>query len=262
VKKYCLTILAILLIFAFIPGCGNKGQSAPVTSNSFDSGKNQEPSDAEKEIENAGEDLEKAMSALANPGWPTGKISNQIPEYPYGEVKNSGDFGDGEYVILISPTNKEELKNYFSLLENNGFTITDGDRGARLGTVAIRTQFNSSDTLQLIVSDVGTSTWPSLPGNLLPPDKGTLYGEVNITNLSDSDKASGNYYSAGFSLVDLTEEDCFAYVQKLADNGWSGGYDMVTKEMQFEGVTCDLMLQFVQFYDGEADFRLEAWAKQ
>lgn len=259
-KKYFITILAIFLIFTLIPGCGNKEQSAPASTNNSDSVKNQELTDTEKELEKAGEDLEEVLSVLATSGWPTGKISDKIPEYPYGEVKNSGDFGGGEYAILISPTNKDELKEYFNLLESQGFTITDGDQ-ARLGTLSLRFQFNSTDTLQMIVFDAGTSKWPSLPGDLLPPDKGTLYGEVDIVNLSDSDKASGNYYSAGFSLVDLTEEDCLAYVQKLADNGWSGGYDMVTKEMQFDGVTCDLMLQFVQFYDGQADFLLEAWKK-
>lgn len=252
-KKYFIVILAIFLIFALIPGCGDNSE------------KNQGPSEALNELEEAGEaleDLEEAMSFLANPGWPTGKISDKIPEYPYGEVTNSRDFGDGEYAITISPTNKEELEEYFNLLESQGFTITDAGRGARLGTVAIRTQFKSSDTLQLIVSDLGTSEWPAFPGELLPPDKGILYGEVHIPTLSDSDKASGHYYSASFTLVDLTEEDGYAFVDKQVDNGWSGGYDMASKEVQIDGVTCELMFQFVQYDDEQADFILEAWAKQ
>ncbi|AGA67764.1 hypothetical protein Desdi_0210 [Desulfitobacterium dichloroeliminans LMG P-21439] len=257
-KNYLIPLCTILLIFAFIPGCGEKEQTTPKDSSST-TGQAQETS-PQDELEKAGEDLEDVLSALATPGWPTGKISDKVPEYPYGEVKNSGDYGDGEYVILISPTNKDELKEYFNLLEGNGYTLSDGDR-ARLGTLALRFQFNSTDTLQMIVSDAGTSKWPSLPGDLLAPDKGTLDGDVDAVELSDAEKASGNYYSAGFTLVDLTEEDCLAYVQKQVDNGWEGGGDMATKEINIEGVTCDLMLQFVQFYDGQADFRLEAWAK-
>lgn len=247
-RKYLLLLLSLLLILAFIPGCGGKA----------DAEKNL--ADAEKELEEVAEDLEDALSVLASPGWPTGKIPDLIPEYPYGEVTNSGDFGDGEYVILISPTNEDELKEYHSLLESAGFAIIDGERGARQGTVALRFQFNTTDTLQIIVSDQGSSSWPSFPGDLLPPDKGTLYGEVHIPTLSDDDKASGNYYTASFSLVDLTEEDCYAYIQKLVDNGWSGGYDMVSKEVSIDGVLCNLTFQFVQYYDGQGDFNLAAWA--
>lgn len=253
-KKYLISIIALLLIFAFIPGCGNKAATPPANeaSNTPAAGT---PILSDKESQ----DLENALEALATSGWPTGKISDKVPEYPYGEVKNSGDYGGGEYAILISPTTKDEYKDYLTLLEGEGYTISSENDEARLGTLALRFQFNTSDTLQIIVSEAGSAEWPSFPGDLLPPEKGTLYGEVHIPNLTDSDKANGNYYTAGFSLVDLTEEDCYAYIQKQAENGWDVSYDMATKVIDFEGVTCTLSLQFVQFYDGQADFNLDAW---
>jgi len=63
-------------------------------------------------------------------------------------------------------------------------------------------------------------------------------------------------------LIDLTSEDCHAYIQKLVDSGWSGGDDMVFKDVVIDGVTCEVMLQFVQFGDGGADFLVDARAKQ
>lgn len=251
-KKYFILILSFLLIFAFLPGCSGTGQTPPAESDKANS-KNQ--TDTEK-------DLEKAMSALATPGWPTDKISDKIPKYPYGEVKNSGDFGDGEYVILVSPTNKDELKKYQAQLEAAGFTLTDGDNGARLGTLTLRFQFNTSDTLQIIAAEAKTGKWPSLPGGLLPPDKGTIMGDVEIMKIDAAEKAQGHYYYASFTLVDVTEEECKAFVQKQVANGWQDAGDgMATKEMAFDGVTCDLMFQFVQFYDGQGDFLVEAWKK-
>ncbi len=259
-KKYFIILLSLVLIIAFLPGCSSADKTPAPDSDKTQAESKEPPTDNNSQ-KNAEADLDKALSALATPGWPEGKISDKIPKYPYGEVKNSGDFGDGEYVILISPTNKDEYQEYLSLLEGQGFTLSDGDR-ARIGTLSLRFQFNTSDTLQVIVSDLGSGKWPTLPGDVLPPDKGTIMGEVDILNISADDKSQGHYYYAGFTLVDVTEEDCQAFVQKQVANGWEdAGGGMATKEVTFDGVTCDLMFQFVQFYDGQGDFTLEAWKK-
>jgi len=92
------------------------------------------------------------------------------------------------------------------------------------------------------------------------PDKGTLYGEVYIPEITDEDKANGSYYIANFSLADLTEEDCAAFIQKQVAGGWEDvGDNMARKEIIFEGVLCELYLQFVQFFNGQGDFSLDAW---
>lgn len=250
-RKILVILLASLLMITLLGGCGSDEKPSQDNSNTAQN----DSADLEG--------LEDALSALATPGWPTDKVSDKIPEYPYGEVKNSGDFGGGEYVILISPTNKEELKEYQNQLETEGFTIADGADSARLGTLSLRFQFNSSDTLQIIVAEAGSGNWPSLAGDLLPPDKGTLLGEVDILNIDEQEKAQGHYYYAGFSLVDVTEEDCYALVQKQIANGWEdAGGDMATKIIDFDGVTCELVFQFVQFYDGQGDFLLEAYKIQ
>jgi hypothetical protein len=256
-KKLIIILLCLVLGLWLFTGCGNNSASQPENKTPV----NDNEGFDEEEIDEAMEDLEEALSYLATPGWPEGKIPDVIPEYTYGEVTNSGDGGDGEYYILISPTNKDELAEYLALLEEEGFTVSDDDY-ARIGTVAIRFQFNSRDTLQMIVTDLGTSEWPKLLGDVLPPDAGTLYGEVYIPELSESDKEYGQYYTASFSLVDLTEEDCVAFIDKQVSAGWEGSYDMVFKDVTIDGVECQAMLQFVQYYDGQGDFILEAWKQQ
>jgi hypothetical protein len=62
--------------------------------------------------------------------------------------------------------------------------------------------------------------------------------------------------------VDLTEEDCVAFIDKQVSAGWEGSYDMVFKDVTIDGVECRAMLQFVQYYDGQGDFILEAWKQQ
>jgi uncharacterized protein (DUF3820 family) len=258
-KKLLIILLCLVLGLWLLTGCGNNDASKTDSSETPTTNKVDEPEEDE-ELEEEMANLEEALSYLATPGWPEGNIPDVVPEYTYGEVKNSGDGGDGEYYILISPTNEDELAEYLNLLEEQGFTVSDDDR-ARIGTVALNFQFNNSETLQIIVTDSGTSEWPELLGDVLPPDVGTLYGEAYITELSESDNEYGQYYSAGFTLVDLTEEDCIAFIEKQLPNGWEGSYDMVFKDVTIDGVACELMLQFVQYYDGEGDFLLEAWKK-
>lgn len=258
-KKILIILLCLILALSTLAGCSkNEKTGGPGNTKSP---QNSEGSEEEVELEEAMKNLDEALSQLAAPGWPKNNIPDAIPEYPYGDVKNSGDGGDGEYYILISPTNKDDLAEYLALLEEQGFTISDGDR-ARIGTLEINFQFNNSETLQMSVYDSGTSEWPELMGGVLPPDTGTLYGEIYIPELSESDNANGQYYSASFTLVDLTEEDCIAFMEKQMPNGWEGSSnDMISKEVTIDGVVCDLMLQFVQYYDGEGDFNLEAWKK-
>ncbi|HCX62727.1 MAG TPA: hypothetical protein DHU59_09850 [Clostridiales bacterium] len=253
-KKIITLALCLFLLLFSMTGCGG-GNAEQKTV--------QEPQkieEADKELEEAMNDLGEALSLLATPGWPKGKISDYVPEYPYGEVTNSGDGGDGEYFILISPTNEDELSEYLSLLENQGFTVS-GDDEARSGTLNIRFQFNTKETLQMIVFDVGTSDWPDFIGDVLKPEKGTIYDEAYIRKVSSDENSNGLYYSAGFSLIDLSEEDCYEYIARHSDNGWRESGDMAFKDVTIDGIECELMLQFVQYYDGVADFLIEAWRK-
>lgn len=259
-KKFLLLFLCLILGMWLLTGCGNNNES-PIDNDEDAAVGEVDEAIEDEELEEAMVDLEEALSYLATPGWPEGNIPDVIPEYPFGEVKNSGDGGDGEYYILISPTDKDELAEYLTLLEEQGFTVSDDDR-ARIGTVAINFQFNNKETLQMSVTDSGSSEWPKFLGDVLPPDVGTLYGEAYIPELSESDNEYGQYYSASFTLVDLTEEDCIAFIEKQIPNGWEGSYDMIFKDVTIDGVVCELMLQFVQYYDGEGDFLLEAWKKQ
>jgi len=252
-KKIITLALCLFLLLFSMTGCGGNAEQKSV----------QEPQkieEADKELEEAMDDLGEALSLLATPGWPKGKISDDVPEYPYGEVTNSGDGGDGEYFILISPTNGDELAEYLSLLEDKEY-IVSGDDEARLGTLNIRFQFNTKETLQMVVYDAGTSEWSGFLGDVLNPEKGIMYDEPYIMVIDDDEKSSGHYYSASFSLIDLTEEDCYEYISRHSDNGWRESGDMAFKDVTIDGVECELMLQFVQYYDGVADFLIEGWKK-
>ncbi len=254
-KKIAFVLCLFLLLFS-ITGCS--GNSEKKTA---DEPKNVEASGVnDKESEEAMEDLGEALSMLATPGWPKGKISDDVPEYPYGEVTNSGDGGNDDYLILISPTNEDELSEYMSLLEDKGFVVS-GDDEARLGTLNIRFQFNNKDTLQMSVLDEGSSEWPGFIGDVLKPEKGTLYGEAYVQEITSGDKDNGQYYSASFSLIDLTEENCYEYIARHSENGWRESGDMAFKDVTIDGVECELMLQFYQYDDGVADFLIEAWKK-
>lgn len=259
-KKILIALLCLVLALSIFAGCTKNEETG--SPGSTGNPQADEGGEEAGELEEAMKNLDEALSQLATPGWPKDNIPDAIPEYPYGEVKNSGDGGDGEYYILISPTDKDDLAEYLALLEEQGFTVSGDDR-ARIGTLEINFQFNSSETLQMSVYDSGTSEWPELLGGVLPPDTGILYGDAYIPELSESDNANGQYYSASFTLADLTEEDCVAFMEKQIPSGWEGSsYDMISKEVTIDGVVCELMLQFVQYYDGEGDFNLEAWKKQ
>ena len=99
-KKLIIILLCLVLGLWLFTGCGNNSASQPENKTPV----NDNEGFDEEEIDEAMEDLEEALSYLATPGWPEGKIPDVIPEYTYGEVTNSGDGGDGEYYILISPT--------------------------------------------------------------------------------------------------------------------------------------------------------------
>ncbi len=258
-KKIISLALCLFLVLFMITGCSGNTDEKAVKEPSKIEDSNIDVND--EELDEAMEELSDALSMLATAGWPKGKIPDEIPEYPYGEVTNSGDGGDNDYFILISPTNKDELAEYLSLLKDQGFTISSGEDEARLGTVSIHFQFNGKEHLQMVVYDLGNADWSGFIGGVLKPEKGTLYGEPYIPTLTADDNDYGQYYTASFSLVDLTEDDCYEYIARHSDNGWRESGDMAFKDVTIDGVECELMLQFVQYYDGQADFLLEAWKK-
>ena len=182
-----------------------------------------------------GKTLEGALQGygLTVPGWPEGKIPSDIPPYTQGRVVNSGGSED-EYMILVE-TNRDELQEYLKELEDVGWYV-DYDRSypsSRLRNITLQFQFNSSTMLQMTVYVRKLGPWPAdqLPADIVPPEKGTLIGEVQIFGLDDD----GIQYVVRYDYDGLTDADVSDYVAKLIERGWSGDEYQLYKDVEWNG---------------------------
>ena len=198
--------------------------------------------------------LERALEGggLTVEGWPEGKVPAEIPEYKKGKVVNSGG-GEEEYTILVE-TNREELKEYLDQLESFGWYVDRDDRFpmARNKNISLNFQFNSKTLLQISVYVQKQGSWPmdELPSDIFPPDKGTLVGEVVISDIGEKDDV---VYNITYDFDGLSNEDVVEYMQKLINKGWQGDEYMVSKIVEWKGNRFEASIEVME-YEGVISF--------
>ncbi len=215
-----------------------------------------EAMDALENITNIiGEDiLGKALQGggLIVEGWPEGKVPAEIPEYEKGKVVNSG--GDAEEYTIFVETNGEELKAYLDQLESLDWYVDRDDTFpmARKKNISLDFQFNSKILLQISVYVQKQGSWPGdeLPSDIFPPDKGTLVGEVVISDIGEKDDV---VYNITYDYEGLSNEDVVEYMQKLINKGWQGDEYMVSKIVEWKGNRFEASIEVME-YEGVISF--------
>lgn len=274
VKKCCkylfvvVTTLLLICMSVSLAGCSLSGKAAgdekAVVKDALEKVKNavenqdkgNEAMDALEGIsDKIGEDaLDKMLEGgdLTVKGWPEGKIPAEIPEYKKGEVVNSGGYEE-EYTILVE-TERKELEEYLDQLEGSGWYVTRDDRFpmARNKNISLNFQFNSKTLLQISVYEQKQGSWPAdeLPSDIFAPEKGTLVGEVVISDIGER-KDSAYYFT--YDYEGLSNEDVGKYMQKLIDKGWQGDEYMVSKIVEWNGNKFEASIEAME-YEGMMSF--------
>ncbi len=165
--------------------------------------------------------------SLTREGWPADKISSDIVEYTMGEVVNSGGT-ESDFTILVDNTSEEDLNEYLLLLENNGW-YTSSDY-AEKKNVSLYFQFNAENLLQISVYTQHLGTWPSdkVPADIVPPEKGILIGDVEISGDTDA-------YYISFEYSGLSEDDVRQYMESYLERGWTGDEYYIRKNINWKG---------------------------
>ena len=246
----------------FLAGCGSSGKAAKdakaVAKDAVETVKKavdiqdegDKAMDAPEDISDViGRDaLDKALEGggLTVEGWPEGKIPDEIPEYKKGKVVNSGGYAE-EYTILVE-TEEEELKEYLDQLEGLGWYVDRDDRFpmARNKNISLNFQFNSKTLLQISVYVQKQGSWPAdeLPSDIFPPDKGTLVGEVVISDIGEREDVA---YNITYDYEGLSIEDAGEYMQKLIDKGWQGDAYMVSKIVEWKGNRFEASIEVMEY---------------
>ena len=252
----------------FLAGCGSSGKAAKdakaVVKDAVETVKKavdiqdegDKAMDAPEDISDViGRDaLDKALEGggLTVEGWPEGKIPDEIPEYKKGKVVNSGGYAE-EYTILVE-TEEEELKEYLDQLEGLGWYVDRDDRFpmARNKNISLNFQFNSKTLLQISVYVQKQGSWlgDELPSDIFPPDKGTLVGEVVISDIGEKDDV---VYNITYDYEGLSNEDVVEYMQKLINKGWQGDEYMVSKIVEWKGNRFEASIEVME-YEGLISF--------
>ena len=212
--------------------------------------KGNEAMDAPEGISNMiGEDvLSRALKGggLTVEGWPEGKIPSEIPEYKKGKVVNSGGYEE-EYTILVE-TEREELKEYLDQLEGSGWYVDRDDRFpmARNKNISLNFQFNSKTLLQISIYVQKLGSWPvdELPSDIFPPDKGTLVGEVVISDIGEREDVA---YNITYDYEGLSIDDAGEYMQKFIDKGWQGDAYMVSNIVEWKGSRFEASIEVMEY---------------
>jgi hypothetical protein len=269
--KYFFIIVAALLLISMsvlFTGCNLFGKPAgnkkAAVKDAPEKAKNTiDTKDEDNEIMDAlegisdmieGDVLERVLEGggITVEGWPEGKIPAEIPEYKKGKVVNSGG-SEEEYTILVE-TNREELKEYLDQLESFGWYVDRDDRFpmARNKNISLDFQFNSKTLLQISIYVQMQGSWPGdeLPPDVFPPDKGTLVGEVVISDVGEREDF---IYYITYDYEGLSNEDVGEYMQKLIDKGWQGDEYMVSKIVEWKGSRFEASIEVME-YQGVISF--------
>ncbi|NLO39556.1 MAG: hypothetical protein GX115_08820 [Ruminiclostridium sp.] len=186
-------------------------------------------------------------------GWPGESIPAEIPEYPKGDVVNSGGTPD-DYAILVDNTTEEDLDEYMQTLKEKGW-YTSSDYASK-GNITLHFQFNGKNFLQITVYVEKLGSWPAdkLPAEIVPPDKGMQIGDVEINDISDGAAA----YYITFEYSGLSEDDVREYMQSYLDKGWGGDQYMVKRTIKWKGKQFEVDME--PYYDGgNVSFTFNLW---
>ena len=188
---------------------------------------------------------------LTKEGWPVESIPEELPEYTEGEIVNSGGSAD-DFTILVDNTDDDALDNYMDKLKDAGWIVTidnDDQKEAALGPYTLSFQWNGPGFLQINLMIIEQGSWPydELPPDLIPPETGTLVGEISIQK--DDDRM---YFVYTFDGID--EDAAVDYMMMLIDNGWKGDDMFVSKTFEWNGKKHKASIELYETIESRSSF--------
>lgn len=202
-------------------------------------------------IEGMGDISSLTGGLLSKEGWPSGSVPEELPEYTEGEIVNSGGSAD-DFTILVDNTDDDALDNYMGKLKDAGWIVTidnDDQKEAVSGPYTLSFQWNGPDFLQINLMTIEQGSWPydELPPDLIPPETGTLVGEISIEQYDDS-----MYFVYTFDGLD--EDAAAGYMMMLIDNGWEGDDMFVRKIVEWNGKKYKATIELYETIETRSSF--------
>lgn len=198
------------------------------------------------------------MSSMLENSWPTDALPSELPEYAEGEYVNSGGSAD-DYYVLVENTDQDALDRYLAALNAAGWIVSTStnDGIAMLGVYEVVFGWRNSDAthLQINVRTALAGQWlyDDIPPDILPPETGTLATAMTLEG-SDED---GRYIS--FTMDGMDEAEAMDYFQLLVENGWSGEYPMVFKDIDWNGKRYSASIAIYEIVDTRSIFSCDLW---
>jgi len=188
---------------------------------------------------------------LPKTGWPSEHVPKELPEYTGGEIANSGGFVD-DFYIFVDETDDDALNNYINKLKKNGWIVTrdyDDEKEAVLGPHTLYIRWNSEDSLQMNLMTVKQGSWPydKLPPDLIPPETGTLVGEISIQEYDDI-----TYFVYTYDGID--SDAAAEYMKMLIDNGWEGDSTYISKTFEWNGKKYSASVEIYETIETRSSF--------
>lgn len=246
-KKLILALFSCILIAALMSGCGGKPEAKAVEE--------QAAEDTQKAVDNAME----VMETLTNKEWPADKVPSEIPEYTGGEIANSG--GDSkDFIIKISKTDEEALSEYLGKLKDEGWSVEEGRESiATKGIYELRFNWQGDDHIQMNIYTTELGAWPAdkLPADVIPPEEGTLIGDVELI-----ESVPGQIWYTNYTYDGVNEEKAKDYMDMLISKGWSGDSYMVTKDVEWDGKKYNASIEVYETDDNSSTFTLNLGLSQ
>lgn len=109
---------------------------------------------------------------------------------------------------------------------------------------------NTELQISIQVGEFGSWPYDKLPAEIIPPDKGTLVGEVELT---DTSSVTSETYSIIYDFDGLTDADVEQYIQQLIQNGWKGDVYMVKRVVEWKGKQYNISIEPMK-YEGLTSF--------
>jgi len=196
---------------------------------------------------------------LPKSGWPSGSVPRELPEYTDGEIINSGGSAD-DFTILVRNTDAEALDNYMNKLKEAGWIVTmdyDEQKKAVLGPYSLTIQTSgqgSSLSINIITAEQGSWPYDKLPPDLLPPETGTLVGDIEI-------EYHGDMMYFVYTFDDMDEDAAADYMMMLIDNGWKGDETYVSKTFEWNGKKYKASIEVYEIIETRSSFVFDMYAE-
>lgn len=191
---------------------------------------------------------------LPNPplqeGWPAALAPAALPEYTAGTVTASAVDSEGVLTIKIGDTNKSDLYVYIGKLQSSGWTVTSDDDEAEallgLHSATFALQGADKTVLQIDVYTEEAGSWPAdkIPPDVPEPGAGVLVGEAEVL------PAAENMWYFSYTYDGIDEAAAEAYMNSLAEKGWSGDAYQMYKAFEWKGKSYEAA---IEIYETVAD---------